>query len=205
MIANIDHIQTPDELAEIGMPRVKWWTTRFADRTQGYPGIYPDDIESSAMQGLMLAIKKYHPTKGAKFTTYCNTMIKYSILSFLREAQGTREWVSDGRRLVLGTRTCLYDEVTPNSGDGVMLEIDNHRSNREEKTADVDARLDMRSLFDKVSRQTALMLAMRYIENMTFKDIAKALGVTESRVSQLHTKLKPMLVARIHGRQVANA
>ncbi len=203
MIANVDHIQTPDELAEIGMPCVKWWTTRYVALTKRVDGIYPDDIESAATLGLLDAIQRYDPTKGSSFVTYCNIKIKYKIIDMLRVQQGTRGRKSVDQIKAFRKRVRLYDQCAPDRGSKPLLVIDNQCNDREETTADIDARLDMRSLFRDVSRQAALMLAMRYVEDMSFRDIAQILGVTDSRASQLHTKLKPLLRMRIQGRQEA--
>jgi RNA polymerase sigma factor for flagellar operon FliA len=42
------------------------------------------------------------------------------------------------------------------------------------------------------------VIALYYYEGLTLKEIGQVLGVTESRVSQLHTKAVLRLRARLH-------
>jgi len=52
---------------------------------------------------------------------------------------------------------------------------------------------------DAISRlpeREKLVIALYYYENLTLREIGEVLGVTESRVSQLHTKA----VLRLRGR-----
>jgi RNA polymerase sigma factor for flagellar operon FliA len=44
-----------------------------------------------------------------------------------------------------------------------------------------------------------LVIALYYYENLTLREIGEVLGVTESRVSQLHTKAILRLKARLAG------
>ena len=43
-----------------------------------------------------------------------------------------------------------------------------------------------------------LVIALYYYENLTLREIGEVLGVTESRVSQLHTKAVLRLKSRLH-------
>ncbi len=55
---------------------------------------------------------------------------------------------------------------------------------------------------DAISRlpeREKLVIALYYYENLTLREIGEVLGVTESRVSQLHTKA----VLRLRGRLTA--
>jgi len=44
-----------------------------------------------------------------------------------------------------------------------------------------------------------LVVALYYYENLTLREIGEVLGVTESRVSQLHTKAILRLKAKLQG------
>ena len=48
-----------------------------------------------------------------------------------------------------------------------------------------------------------LVIALYYYENLTLREIGEVLGVTESRISQLHTKAVLRLKSRLAGRQPA--
>ena len=64
------------------------------------------------------------------------------------------------------------------------------------------AGLDLDRLADAIARlpeREKLVVALYYYENLTLREIGEVLGVTESRVSQLHTKAVLRLKARLSG------
>ncbi len=50
-----------------------------------------------------------------------------------------------------------------------------------------------------------LVVALYYYENLTLREIGEVLGVTESRVSQLHTKAVLRLKSRLHSEVLEGA
>ncbi len=54
---------------------------------------------------------------------------------------------------------------------------------------------------DKLPEREKLVIGLYYYEGLTLKEIGEVLGVTESRVSQLHTKSVLRLRARLHAAQ----
>ncbi|CAB4939506.1 unannotated protein [freshwater metagenome] len=74
----------------------------------------------------------------------------------------------------------------------------------DDHAADPAAALDRTELRDRVADAIArlperekLVIALYYYENLTLREIGEVLGVTESRVSQLHTKAVLRLRARM--------
>ena len=89
--------------------------------------------------------------------------------------------------------------VGDSSGDQVSL-LD---TLRDENAPDPSAIVDQGELRDRVAdaisrlpEREKLVIALYYYENLTLREIGEVLGVTESRVSQLHTKA----VLRLRGR-----
>lgn len=89
--------------------------------------------------------------------------------------------------------------VGDSSGDQVSL-LDTLQDDR---AADPAAAIDQTDLRDRVAdsisrlpEREKLVIALYYYENLTLREIGEVLGVTESRVSQLHTKA----VLRLRGR-----
>jgi RNA polymerase sigma factor for flagellar operon FliA len=86
------------------------------------------------------------------------------------------------------------------SGDRVFL-LDTIEDRR---TSDPQAALDTSDIKDRLSeaiqdlpeRETQV-IALYYFENLTLREIGEVLGVTESRVSQLHTKAVLRLRSRL--------
>jgi len=61
-----------------------------------------------------------------------------------------------------------------------------------------DARDTALKLVDDLNEQERAVVALYYYEELTFKEIGWVLGVSESRVCQIHTKLIATLRARLH-------
>jgi len=61
------------------------------------------------------------------------------------------------------------------------------------------------ALFASLPERERLVIALYYYENLTLREIGEVLGVTESRVSQLHTKAVLRLKARLSGGARATA
>jgi RNA polymerase sigma factor for flagellar operon FliA len=89
--------------------------------------------------------------------------------------------------------------VSDSSGDQVSLmdTIEDHNA------PDPARALDVGDLKDRIADSIAslperekLVIALYYYENLTLREIGEVLGVTESRISQLHTKA----VLRLRGK-----
>ena len=52
---------------------------------------------------------------------------------------------------------------------------------------------------DALPKREKIVIALYYYENLTLREIGEVLGVTESRVSQLHTKAILRLKAKLQG------
>ena len=57
---------------------------------------------------------------------------------------------------------------------------------------------------DRLPEREKTVIALYYYEGLTLKEIGQVLGVTESRVSQLHTKAVLRLRARLHSVHAAS-
>jgi RNA polymerase sigma factor for flagellar operon FliA len=89
--------------------------------------------------------------------------------------------------------------VSDSSGDQVSL-MD---TIEDPNAPDPSRALDVGDLKDRIADSIAslperekLVIALYYYENLTLREIGEVLGVTESRISQLHTKA----VLRLRGR-----
>jgi RNA polymerase sigma factor for flagellar operon FliA len=90
--------------------------------------------------------------------------------------------------------------VSDSSGDQVSL-LD---TLTDERSPDPAAVMDQTDLKDRVAEAISrlperekLVVALYYYENLTLREIGEVLGVTESRVSQLHTKAVLRLRSRL--------
>jgi RNA polymerase sigma factor FliA len=93
-----------------------------------------------------------------------------------------------------GDQVSLLDTIPdPDAADPVR-ELD--LTDMKDRLADAIARLPERE---------KLVIALYYYENLTLREIGEVLGVTESRVSQLHTKAVLRLKSRLQGDALAEA
>jgi len=90
--------------------------------------------------------------------------------------------------------------VSDSTGDQVSL----METIEDSRAPDPAKALDMGDLKDRIAESIArlperekLVIALYYYENLTLREIGEVLGVTESRVSQLHTKAVLRLRSRM--------
>jgi RNA polymerase sigma factor FliA len=62
-----------------------------------------------------------------------------------------------------------------------------------------EAKARFRKAFARLSKQEREVAVMLYVENMTLRDIGARLGVSESRISQIHTRLRKRLYEQLCG------
>jgi RNA polymerase sigma factor FliA len=92
--------------------------------------------------------------------------------------------------------------VSDSSGDQVSL-LD---TIPDPGAADPAKEMDLTDMKDRLADSIArlperekLVIALYYYENLTLREIGEVLGVTESRVSQLHTKAVLRLKSKFQG------
>jgi RNA polymerase sigma factor for flagellar operon FliA len=106
---------------------------------------------------------------------------------------------------IAGSSVVALDElwtVSDASGDQVSLLETIQDSQAVDPAIEVDATEMRDRLSDAIARmpeREKLVVALYYYENLTLREIGEVLGVTESRVSQLHTKAVLRLRSRLQG------
>lgn len=96
------------------------------------------------------------------------------------------------------------DELWAVSGEGDQVSLlDTIEDTSGPRPADVLDETDLReTLADAIARlpeREKLVITLYYYEELTLREIGEVLGVTESRISQLHTKAVLRLKARLSG------
>ena len=187
----------------------------------GYTVEY-DDLVGYGIFGLIDAIDKFELTKGVKFETYASLRIRGSILDQIRkmdwiprtlrqkqkkleqamhdlEAEYGRAATSEEELKGLVNQTQIASLVSLDEyleqGSDISPE-GNNKSCFESPEQVVDRQELKRTLaeaIESLNENEQKVIAFYYYEELTLKEISKVLGVSESRVSQLHTKaLKKM-------------
>lgn len=147
-------------------------------------GIDMDDLVSIGTIGLIKAVGSYNPDKNIKLATFASRCIENEILMFLRKTSKTRVEVSldeplnvdwDGNALllsdVIGTDVdCVYNNVEAS-----------------------DEKQILRRTFDKLPERERQIIELRFglygKDEMTQKEIADMMGISQSYISRLEKKI----------------
>ena len=187
----------------------------------GYTVEY-DDLVGYGIFGLIDAIDKFELSKGVKFETYASLRIRGAIIDQIRKMDWIPRTIRQKQKKIETAMQELERELgrTPNSEElAKYLEVTVEEVERMisqanlsnlisldeylEQGSDVHTEPSGRPRFDQpeqvVDRQETkrilaeAIIALYYFEELTLKEISNVLEVSESRVSQLHTKaLKKM-------------
>ena len=210
-------------------PMIKYVANRIALRLP--PQIEVDDLISVGVLGLIDAIEKFDPNRGAKFKTYAEFRVRGAILDELR----SMDWVPRSIRQkassldavcqklqarmgrppedeeIAGEMGISMDEFfeTLNETQNMpVLSLQDLGLSREDGDtrslldclagkADADPQVQIRlselksiiaKAIDTLPEKERLMVSLYYYEELTMKEIGEVLGITESRVSQIHSK-----------------
>ena len=210
-------------------PMIKYVANRIAMRLP--PHVEVDDLISVGVLGLMDAISKYDPTRGAKFKTYAEFRVRGAILDELRSMdwvpRSIRQKASNVDAVVQKLQAKLkrnpedeevakemelsldqfYDTVNETKSMPVfsLEDLGIAKETGEQQSlldclagkADADPQTQIRltelkeiitKAIDTLPEKERLMVSLYYYEELTMKEIGVVLDITESRVSQIHSK-----------------
>lgn len=167
------------ELIEHNLRLVVYIAKRF-DNT----GVDMDDLVSIGTIGLIKAVGSYNPDKNIKLATFASRCIENEILMHLRKTGKTRTEVSFDEPLNVDFEgnTLLLSDVLGTDVDAVY--------NRVESS---DERQMLKDTFDKLPERERQILELRFglygKEEMTQKEIADMMGISQSYISRLEKKI----------------
>jgi RNA polymerase sporulation-specific sigma factor len=158
-------------------------------------GIGIEDLVSIGTIGLIKAINTFKADKNIKLATYASRCIENEILMYIRKNSGTRAEVSideplntdwDGNELLLS-------DILGSEEDSVTYEIEQ----REE-------RMTVRRAVAELGQREREIIELRYgmggRRELTQKEVADRLGISQSYISRLEKKIIAKLKARIESR-----
>jgi len=218
-----------EEIIKRYSPMIKYVANRIAMRLP--PHIEVDDLISVGVLGLMDAISKYDPTRGAKFKTYAEFRVRGAILDELRSMdwvpRSVRQKASNVDAVVQKLQAKLkrrpedeevakemelsldqfYDTLNETKSMPVfsLEDLGIAKETGEQQSlldclagkADADPQTQVRltelkeiitKAIDTLPEKERLMVSLYYYEELTMKEIGLVLDITESRVSQIHSK-----------------
>jgi RNA polymerase sigma factor for flagellar operon FliA len=194
-------VETRNALAECYLPLVE----RIAGKLQrGLPAsVEVGDLLSAGTIGLLQAIEAFDPDRGLRFATFAPWRIKGAMHDWLREIDWvprlarSRERAGTEQPVQVGS---LF-RVTARSGESWAdrTVADDLAEPRADAAAQRSAADDAwRELLRGLSKTERLLLLLLYREQLTMQAVGRQLGLSESRVSQVHTALVRRLRER-HG------
>jgi len=211
-------------------PLVKYVAGRL--RTRLPESVEYADLVSDGIIGLMEAIERFEPERGLTFQTFAVPRIRGAMVDALRgldwvprsvrdkvrqieEAQRTLE-VRLGRipedpeiaaelGITVAALRQLYAKVAFTSVATMEdLELaDDLAAAATQEIEDDQAKAALLRVVRELPERDQVIIALYYFEGFTLAEIGKVLGVTESRVSQLHSRATMMLRTRLANSDVA--
>lgn len=147
-------------------------------------GSEPDDLVSIGTIGLIKAINTYRADKNIKLATYASRCIENEILMYLRRTVKLKSEIS-------------LDEPLNTDFDGNELAIsDVIGTDSDVVDGDMESSVEkelLREALKKLNERERLIMKLRFgldgAEEMTQKDVADLLGISQSYISRLEKKI----------------
>jgi len=143
-----------------------------------------EDLVSIGSIGLIKGINTFKRGKNIKLATYCSRCIDNEILMFLRKNKKTRGDVS-------------FEESLSFDSDGNELHLEDILGTEPDiVTKDLDMEIDKKILkeeLDKLEKRDKEIIVLRYglngFNEMTQKDVAEKLNISQSYISRIEKKV----------------
>lgn len=163
------------------------------------------DCVQNALLGLMEAIERFDPTRGAPFRSYARIRVRGAVFDGLRvlrnihlglgydAAQQVAAAKERVESLSDGGSDPLEDFIATTVGLGLGFLLDTQSMPGRMQPADAYAELEKAELsaavsesLDQLTERERAVVVMHYYHQLPFVDIAERLSVTKGRISQLH-------------------
>jgi RNA polymerase sigma factor for flagellar operon FliA len=204
-------------------PLVKYVAGRMRSRLPH--SVDQDDLVSDGVLGLMDAIERFDPARGLSFQTFAVPRIRGAIIDGLRAMDFVPRSVRDKVRIVQQATIALEErlgrlpedeEIAREVGVPVQQVRDltkqassNHANLDDFELADElasaadssveqgDTKDSLRRVIGELGERDQVVIALYYFEGLTLAEIGRVLGVTESRISQVHSRATASLRAKL--------
>lgn len=186
-----------------------------------------NDLVSEGVFGLIDAIDKFDPDRGLQFQTYAVQRIRGAIVDALRGSDWVPRSVRDKIRAIQEAQGALearlgqtpteeeiaaelrmpvevLREILGKASYASLMSLDelggpeaSDAAAVEDPRADGDMRALLVDAVKDLPERDQVLVALYYFEAFTLGEIGQVLGVTESRVSQLHTRVTMTLKRKL--------
>ena len=147
-------------------------------------GVENDDLISIGTIGLIKAINSFKPDKNIKLATYASRCIENEILMYLRRTARLKSEISFDEPLNTDFEgnELLLSDVLGTSADTVYGDIESNAEKEQLKEA-------LKKLSQREQKIMFLRFGLGGGEEMTQKDVADLLGISQSYISRLEKKI----------------
>lgn len=146
------------------------------------------DYFQFGVEGLSEAIDRFDPDYGTKFETYAIQRIRGKIIDELRKLQIKPRSLNPETDIQYKNISLNYSY---DGEDGYQLyEVLPSEAEQPDEILQKEEQKDILiKLIQSLNERDRLIISLYYYENLNYKEIADTLGITVSRVSQIHTKI----------------
>ena len=187
MIRNLGSREARDTLIEHNLRLVVYIAKRFENTDASI-----EELVSIGTVGLVKAISSFDADKNIKLATYASRCIENEILMYIRKRSQSKREISIDEPLSVDWdgNELLLSDVLGSESDVVSREMEE----------DEERRL-VREAVRGLSARERVIIEMRYGlgggEEMTQKEVADALGISQSYISRLEKKIMQVLKKKI--------
>ena len=212
-----------DELAVNYMPAVKAMAARLKERLPS--SVEFNDLVSIGLEELVKLSRRYDPKQNDNFWGYAQKRIYGSMLDFLRSldtvSRSDRKIIKDIEKIIESYQA--KHNVEPDD-EYIAKELDidvekvkraknaseiynvmpieeqmNFFDNVSKKIEEEELIETIKKLLEKMNEKEQLIIQLYYFEELSLKEISEILGVTESRISQIHKNVIKKLRKELNG------
>ena len=187
MINNINTSEAKCALIEHNLRLVAFIAKRFENT-----GANIEELISIGTLGLMKAVSTFNKDKNIKLATYASRCIENEILMFIRKTSSQKREISIDEPLSVDWdgNELLLSDILGSDNDVVSREME---ENEEKKI--------LRLAVEELNPRERVIIEMRYGllngNELTQKEVADALGISQSYISRLEKKIMQRLKKRI--------
>ena len=212
-----------DNLAVSYMPAVKSMASKLKERLPS--SVEFSDLVSIGLEELVKLAKRYDPKINDNFWGYARTRVYGAMLDFLRSldivSRGNRKLIKDIEK-VEEEYLAKYNAPPSYEYLAEVLDVDvekikkakaaseiysvmpieeqlNYFDNVNKKIEEEELIEHIKKILTTLTEKEQLVIQLYYFEELSLKEIAEILGLTESRVSQIHKSVIKKLRKSLNG------
>ena len=155
------------------------------------------DYFQFGIEGLSEAIDRFDPEYGTKFETYAIQRIRGKIIDELRKVQSKLKAYTSTDEEIYYSTLSLNSSIDEDSNCQLYEVISDETETPRETTEKNESKELLLEAIKQLDEKERLIITLYYYENLNYAEIAKVIGVTVSRVSQVHSKIMETLKKKL--------